>query len=169
MTRSSLGLLLLLSILPITATAKDNPERTQFGRDIHVETGEKTGDLVCINCSIYIAGEVTGDVNTIHGNITVEPGGSVAGDLAAIWGDVRAQSGSQIGGDVATVAGAVRRQQGSTVGGDIASLEGGKWLLAIFLPPLVFVGLIVALIVWLVQRNRRPTPAPAPAPTVMTR
>jgi hypothetical protein len=155
MTRSSLGLLLLLSILPITAVAKANPERTQFGRDIRVEAGEKAGDLVCINCSIYIRGEVTGDVNTIHGNITLEPGGSIGGDVAAILGDVRAQAGSRIGGDVAAVAGAVRRQPGSQVGGDIASMDGTKWLLAIFLPPLLFVGLVVALIVWLVQRGRR--------------
>jgi hypothetical protein len=169
MTRSRPGLLLLLLMLPIAALAKDIPERAQFGRDIRVGAGEKTGDLTCINCSIYIGGEVTGDVSTIHGNITVEPGASVAGDLAAIWGDVRAESGSQISGDIAAVAGGVRRQQGSNVGGDIASLEGGKWLLAIFVPPLVFVGLIVALIVWLVQRNRRRVTLAAASPGAVAR
>ncbi len=169
MTRSSLGVLLLLSISSLTAMAKDSPERTQFGRDIRVEAGEKTGDLTCINCSIHVRGEASGDVTAIHGNIMVESGGSVAGDVTAVWGDVRAESGSQIAGDLATVAGAVRRQPGSNVSGDVASLEGVKWLLAILLPPLVFIGLIIALIIWLVQRSHRPAPVAAPPSGVMMR
>ena len=162
-------LVCLVSMFSLTAAAKDNPERTQFGRDIRVEAGEKAGEVTCIDCSVHIRGAVAGDVTTIHGNIMVESGGSVAGDVTAVWGDVRMESGSQIAGDLATVAGAVRRQPGSSIGGDVASLEGVKWLLAILLPPLVFIGLIIALIIWLVQRSRRPAPVAAPPSGVMTR
>jgi hypothetical protein len=136
--------------------AKDKPELTQFGRDIRVEPGEKVGDLTCINCSIYVAGESAGEATTIHGNIIVESGGSIAGDVTAVWGDVRMQPGSQIAGDVTAVAGGVRHSTGSSIAGDVTSLEGTKWLLAIILPPIFIIGLIVALIIWLIQRSRRP-------------
>jgi hypothetical protein len=66
------------------------------------------------------------------------------------------QSGAQIGGDVTAVGGGVRRASQSLIGGDVTSLEGTRWVLAIIIPPLFIVGLIVALVIWLVQRNRRP-------------
>jgi hypothetical protein len=66
------------------------------------------------------------------------------------------QPGSQIAGDVTAVAGGVRHSTGSSIAGDVTSLEGTKWLLAIILPPIFIIGLIVALIIWLIQRSRRP-------------
>jgi hypothetical protein len=48
-------------------------------------------------------------------------------------------------------------------------MEGARWMLLILLVPLLFLGGIVALIVWLVQRSRAaPTPA-YPAGTPSTR
>ena len=80
---------------------------------------------------------------------------SVLGAAGSVMQGIAAGQAGRANQKAAEQAAAVRRQQGSSVGGDIASLEGGKWLLAIFVPPLVFIGLIVALIVWLVQRSRR--------------
>ena len=101
-------------------------------------------------------GQAAGDVTAIHGNITIEQGAEVAGDVTSIWGNIRVDSGTRIGGDVTTVAGAVRIQPQASVTGDRTSLEGTRWLLAIILPPLICIGLIVAFIIWLVQRSRRP-------------
>ncbi len=140
--------------------AASSPDRTQFGSDIHVQAGEKTADLTCINCSVYVRGQVSGDVTTVHGNIVLESGAEVAGDVTAIWGNVRTESGTQIAGDLTAVAGSVHRDPQSTSAGDVTALEGTKWLLAIIVPPIIFLGGIIALIVWLVQRNRAGAPAP---------
>jgi hypothetical protein len=148
--------LLFSLLLSATASAKENPDVTQFTRDIRVEAGQKTGDVTCINCSIYVRGQVAGDVTAIHGNITIEQGSEVAGDVTAIWGNVRVDNATRIAGDVTAVAGAARIQPQASVTGDRTSLEGTRWLLAIILPPLICIGLIVALIIWLVQRSRRP-------------
>ncbi|PYX89711.1 MAG: hypothetical protein DMG68_04175 [Acidobacteria bacterium] len=69
-------------------------------------------------------------------------------------------NGASISGDTTSVAGALRAQPQANIGGDRTSLEGKQWLAAIILPPLVVIGLIVALIVSLVQRSRRPTTMP---------
>lgn len=151
-------LLVLASCAPLFAAR--GADRTQFSRDIHIQAGEKTGDVTCINCSIYIQGQTAGDVTAVHGNVTLETGSAVAGDVTAVWGNIRAESGTQIAGDLVAVAGSVRRDPQSTASGDVTSLEGTKWLLAIVLPPLLFLGGIIALIIWLVQRNRVSAPVP---------
>jgi hypothetical protein len=140
--------------------AASSPDRTQFGTDIHVQAGEKTADVTCINCSVYVRGQVSGDVTTVHGNIVLESGAEVAGDITAIWGNVRTESSTQIAGDLTAVAGSVHRDPQSTSAGDVTALEGTKWLLAIIVPPIIFLGGIIALIIWLVQRNRAGAPAP---------
>jgi len=150
------GCLLFSLLLAASAWAKENPDLTQFNGDIRVGPGQKVGEVTCINCSIYVRGQAAGDVTAIHGNITIEQGAEVAGDVTSIWGNIRVDSGTRIGGDVTTVAGAVRIQAQASVTGDRTSLEGTRWLLAIILPPLICIGLIVAFIIWLVQRSRRP-------------
>src|SRR5712692_4848177 len=135
--------------------AEDNPSRAQTNRDIRVEPGQKVGDLSCINCSIYIRGEVAGDVFALHGNVVIEGGASVAGDIATLFGDVRVANGGSVAGDVAAIGGAGRRQRQAALAGDVASLEGKGWLLLLLLCPLVILGLMTALIVWLVHLYRR--------------
>ena len=155
---------LLLSMLCFLSlsfyAAARNQEQTQFGRDIRIDAGQKLGDVTCINCSIYIAGESSGEVTSIHGNVVLEAGGSVAGDVTAVWGDIHAQSGSNVAGEVTAVAGAVRRSPGSSIAGDVTSLEGTLWLMAVILPPLLFLGVIVALATWFVHRSRNRSGTP---------
>jgi hypothetical protein len=86
--------------------------------------------------------------------VVVENGGRIAGDVTAVWGNIRNETGSQVSGDLTAVAGAVRRDPQATVGGDITALEGRKWVLAIILPPLFGLGVLIALIIWLMQRSR---------------
>jgi hypothetical protein len=146
---------ILLGSSGIIARADANRDRFQAGHDIRVEADEHVGDITCLNCSIYVRGQVSGDILTIHGNTVLFEGAQVAGDVAALGGGVRMETGTQVGGDVASFGGAVRRDSGATVGGDVSSMPGGGWTLAIFVLPLLFLGGIVALIIWLVQRNRR--------------
>jgi cytoskeletal protein CcmA (bactofilin family) len=148
-------------LLPGTVAAEENPSRVQIGRDIIVQAGEKNSDVVCIACSIRIHGQTAGDVVAVAGSITLEQGAQVAGDTVAVVGDIRLQAGAQIAGSVTTVAGAVRRDPQATIASDVTSLEGSAWMLLILLVPLMMVGGVIALIIWLVQRSRRPVPVAA--------
>lgn len=162
--RSHLPLVICVPVLMLlfcTASfAASSPDRTQFGRDIHVQPTEKTADVTCVNCSIYIRGQVSGDATAVHGNVVLETGAEVAGDVTAIWGNVRTESGTRIAGDLTAVAGSVHRDPQSTASGDVTALEGTKWLLAIVVPPIIFLGCILALIIWLLQRDRSKVTAP---------
>ncbi len=159
--RVSTFVLSVLFLLCCTAVfAVSSPDRTQFGTDIRVQPGERTGDVTCFNCSIYFGGQAAGDVTAFHGNVIIESGAEVAGDVTAFLGNATAENGTRVAGDLTTFAGKVRREPQSTISGDVTSLQGTKWLLAIVIPPLLFFGGIIALIIWLVQRNRASPPAP---------
>jgi UDP-3-O-[3-hydroxymyristoyl] glucosamine N-acyltransferase len=138
-----------------------NRDRFQVNHDIRISPDDKVADVTCINCSVYVRGRVSGDVVTVHGNVMVEQGASIAGDLTAVGGDARLESGSQLAGDVVAIGGNVRRDPQATVGGDVTSLGGGGWVFFFFLLPVAFLGGLVALVVWLIQRSRRPAAVPS--------
>jgi predicted acyltransferase (DUF342 family) len=150
-------ILMLLGSSGMLASADANRDRFQTSRDIRVESDEHVGDVTCLNCSIYVRGQVGGDILAIHGNVVLYEGAQIGGDIASLAGNVRLESGTQVGGDVAAIGGTVRRDSGAKVGGDVASTPGAGWVAVIFALPLLFIGAIVALIIWLVQRNRRTT------------
>jgi hypothetical protein len=152
-----------IAAVPALSFAEHNPERFQMNRDIRVEPNDKTGDVTCLNCSVYIRGEVAGDIFAMNGKVVVEPGAQVTGDIATLIGDVRLDDGAKIGGDVAAIGGSVRRSPQATVAGDVNAMAGGGWvLLALLVPLLVLIGFI-ALIIWLIRRIRRPDPLPGTA------
>jgi hypothetical protein len=157
---STISLILLLGCA-LTAVAKTNADRTQFSHDIRVEVGDKAGELTCINCSVYVYGSAAGDVTAIHGSVVVESGGSVGGDITTVLGDVRVEPSAAVGGDVTAVGGTLRRQNGASVGGDVTTIESKLAILFIMASPFVLLGLIVALVVWLIQRNRQTRVVPA--------
>jgi hypothetical protein len=148
----------VVSLLASVAVAQ-KPDRVQIGRDIVVEPTDKVGDVVCILCSIHIRGQAAGDVVAVAGRIVLETGAQVAGDVVAVGGGIRLESGTQVAGGVTAVGGGVRRDPLATIAGDLTALSGGGWmLLLVFVPLLVCAGFIT-LIVWIIQRSRKPTPA----------
>ena len=157
-------LIAALMIVPIAAMGRSDTshaaERTQTNRDIWVQPGEKAGDLACLNCSVHVRGEVSGDVAAIHGNVIVEPQAEISGDIASFFGDVQVENDAHVAGDVAAMGGTIRRDPRGAIGGNQATFPRILFLL-IMLAPLVVLGLIVALIVWLVQRRRQPMPRTA--------
>jgi hypothetical protein len=154
--RTLFGTLMVLALLAAPALAQRGSDRVEINHDIFVEPGQKSGDLVCINCSIFVRGEVAGDVVTIHGNVVIEQGAHVAGDVTTVLGNLRVQGAAQIGGDAVAVGGTVRNEPQAAIGGDITSLGGAGWTVLIILLPLAFLGGFIALIVWLIARVRRP-------------
>lgn len=154
--------LLMIFLAPSTLLAAEaNADLFQFNHNIQIQPDEKVGDVTCINCSVYVRGQVAGDVTTVNGNIVAEQSAAIAGDLTVIRGNVHVENSAQVGGDVISIAGSVRRDPQATVGGDVTSLGGGGWVFLIFLLPFAVLGGIVALIIWLIQRSRRPAQVPA--------
>jgi hypothetical protein len=159
MKHACLALLLLLAVAPF-ATANESPEYTQFGHDIRIGPDQQAGDVTCIGCSIYILGEASGDVTAVGGNVVVEGDGSVGGDLTTVLGDVRLNDSAKVGGELTAVGGALRPQPGVAVGGDVTALEGRLWYWLILGPPLLMLAGLIWLVVWLLERRRRPQPVP---------
>ena len=87
--------------------------------------------------------------------------GTVKGSVVAIGGGVLLGDNASVSGDLVTVGGHLSRHPNAVVNGDVTEQSGALILVGIFLVPLLPVILIVALVVWLVRRNRRPMPAPA--------
>ena len=99
-----------------------------------------------------------GDIVAIGGSIDVD--GDVSGDAVAIFGSLRLNEDASVGGDAVTVGGRVLRHPNATVKGEISSRSGIPILIAIVVAPLLPLILIVALIVWLVNRSRRSAALP---------
>ena len=158
---SSLYVLLIALTPSAMLAAEANADRFQMNRDIRIQPDDEVGDVTCLNCSVYVLGRVSGDVTTINGNIVVEQTGTISGDVTAVRGNARVENGTQVAGDLTAIAGTVRRDPQATVGGDVTSMGGGGWVFLIFLLPFAILGGIVALIIWLIQRSRRPVTVPA--------
>src|SRR5713226_7093257 len=143
----ALSTLCVLAILPAPSAAlaaQANADRFQVNHDIHIQPEDQVGD-----------------VTTVNGNIVAEQGATISGDITTVRGNARLDNGTQVAGDVTAIAGTARRDPKATVGGDITSMGGGGWVFLVFLLPFVFLGGLVALIIWLIQRSRRPAPVPA--------
>lgn len=166
MTRLTLLVLASGLLFSLATFAKDTPEHTQFGRDIHIAADERSGDATCFGCSIYIRGQINGDATTFGGSVVLEEGASVTGDVTTFGGGIRAQAGSSALGDATTFGGYIRRDPTAKIGGDVTSFGGFGWFIAILALPLLFLAGIVALIVWLIRRSSQPqSPGYVPANT----
>jgi hypothetical protein len=163
MTRFTLLVLASMLFASLATFAKDTPEHTQFGRDIHIAADERSGDATCFGCSIYVRGQINGDATTFGGSIVLEEGASVTGDVTTFGGGLRAQAGSSALGDATTFGGHIRRDPTAKIGGDATSFGGFGWFILILALPLLFLAGIVALIVWLIRRSSRP-PSPGYVP-----
>jgi predicted acyltransferase (DUF342 family) len=152
---------LAAAVLPASAKSGGNSDRVQFGSSINVSEDEQVGDLVCIGCSIRVAG-TCGDIVAIGGRIELE--GHAKGDVVAVGGGVRLGENAQVGGDVVTIGGQLARGNGSEVNGEIVSQGGGYVIPLLIIVPLIPVILIVALIWWLITRSNRRQVQPQPYP-----
>jgi cytoskeletal protein CcmA (bactofilin family) len=161
--RANIGLPLRLSawllfVVAFTAVsfADGSHEITRTGHNISVGPGEEVSEATCFGCSIRVRGHVAGDVTAFGGSIVIEDQGQVGGDATTFGGDLRLDKGVSVHGDITVFGGRIRRDPAATVGGDTTNMGGPGWIVLIFLLPLVFFGLFVALIVWFIRRLLRP-------------
>jgi len=148
--------LIFVVVISSAAFAGGNRDRTQVGNTINIGPGEEVQDATCFGCSVRVRGHVTGDVTAFGGNVVVEQDAQVGGDTTIFGGDLRLDKDAKIARDVTVFGGRIRRDPGSTVGGDVTNMGGPGWMFLIFLMPLIFLGLFIALIVWLIRLVMRP-------------
>jgi hypothetical protein len=141
--------------LSASAFAVDS-DRTHLGHNISIEAGEEVSEATCFGCSIRVRGKVDGDVTTFGGSVVVEDGGQVAGDVTSFAGDVSLESGTSVGGDLTVFGGRVRRDSRASVGGEVDDFGWRGTTFLVFGAPFVFLGALIGLAYWIVQRVRRP-------------
>jgi hypothetical protein len=160
-----IALLILALCMPLAAldsNGGDDTDRTQYRHDIHIAAGQKAEELTCFFCSIYIAGQVAGDVTAFGGHIVISSGAAVAGDVTAFGGNVRLEDGTQVAGDIASFGGQVQKAESAKIAGDTTRVPTALFIFILILPFFVL-GVLIALVVWLVQRKRHPAGLPARA------
>jgi hypothetical protein len=148
---------LVVLVVALSSAAFADRDRTQLGHNINIGPDEDVSDATCFGCSIRVRGHVSGDVTAFGGRIVVEDRGQVNGDATAFGGDIRIDKEAKVGRDVTVFGGRIRRDPAAAVGGDVTAMGGPGWIFLIFLGPLIFLGLFVALIVWLIRRLLRPS------------
>ena len=155
--------LVLVMAAPARTFAKSGQnDRVQFFQSINVGPDEQVGDVVCLACSIHMAGTASGDTVAILGSIIVD--GTVKGDVVAVGGGIKLGEDATVGGDIVGLGGGVNRHPNAVAKGDVVSQSGPVVFMGLFLGmvvvPLLPVILVIWLIVWLVRRDRRAVPAP---------
>jgi hypothetical protein len=149
--------LLVLVIVALSSAALADHDRTQVGHTINIGPDEEVGDATCFGCSIRVRGHVSGDVTAFGGSVVVEEEGQIGGDATVFGGDIRIDKAAKIARDVTVFGGRIRRDPAAKVGGDVTTMGGPGWIFLIFLIPLIFIGLFIALIVWIIRRLLRPS------------
>jgi hypothetical protein len=150
-------------ILSTAAFAASNPDRTSWGHSISIGPNEEAAELTCLGCSIRVRGQVTGDVTAFFGSVVIEDQGQVGGDVTVFGADVRIDQEVKVAGDLTVLGGQIRRSPQASIGGDVTNIGGHGWIIPILLAPFAILGLLIAFVVWLVQRIRRPSIPPVPA------
>ena len=146
---------LFFLMLACPAVFAKGGDRVQVGKSLYVAQDEAVGDVVCIGCSIHMEGSC-GDLVAIAGSIEVD--GDVGGDAVVIGGSLHLNEHATVSGDAVAVGGRVARHPDAIVKGEVSSRSGAGILVGLVVVPLLPLILIVALIVWLVGRNRQPAP-----------
>jgi hypothetical protein len=145
------ALLLLTAIAPSFARA-DN-DRVTFGGNVTVEQDDTVNDIACAFCTVKIHGNVKGDIACAFCSVSLDSSQRISGDVAMLGGDLSLREEAEVGGDVTIAAGETNLASGASIHGTRSILPGRFWLLLPF-TPLLILGGIIWLIVYLVQRNR---------------
>jgi cytoskeletal protein CcmA (bactofilin family) len=145
------------------AFARNQSDHTSWGNNINIGPNDQASDVTCMACNIRVRGQVAGDATAIGGSIVIEGQGQVSGDVTAIAGNARLDKEAKVAGDVTVIGGELRRDPEASVSGDVTAMGGHGWMVPILVAPFVILGMLVALVVWLVQRARRPSLPPVPA------
>jgi len=146
-----MSLLALIMAAPSVLFANDGGDRVQFFQSITVGADDRVGDVVCIFCSVQMAGS-GGDVVAIFGNIVMD--GTASGDVVSVGGGIKLGEDANVSGDAVAIGQGLYRHSNAVVKGEVVSQSGPAILLGLIIIPFLPIILVVALVVWLLRRNR---------------
>jgi hypothetical protein len=152
MRRLLLVLVFLLTVIAPNFARADN-DRVTFGSNVTVQEGDTVNDIACAFCTVRIHGNVKGDIACAFCSVSLDGDQKISGDVAMFGGDLDLRQDAEVGGDVMVAAGQANLASGAMIRGSRKELPGRLWILLPF-SPLLILGGIIWLIVYLVQRNR---------------
>jgi cytoskeletal protein CcmA (bactofilin family) len=153
---------LFFSVFSLAAFGGNSHDRTQFRNDITIGPNDEATEVTCFGCNVRVRGRVSGDVTTFGGSIQIEDQAEVNGDATSFAGGLRLDGGAKVDGDVTVFGGKLRRDSAASIGGDVTNFGGGFWVVLVFGLPLIILGALIALVIWLVRLMlRRGVPATA--------
>jgi hypothetical protein len=95
---------LFLTLLLASAALGQSPgNRTYFGEDIYVASGQQIHNATCIFCSVQVEGDLTGRVVVLFGSLNLS--GRVEGGATVVGGNAVVDSQARVGGDTVVLGG----------------------------------------------------------------
>jgi hypothetical protein len=95
---------LFLTFLLASAALGQSPgNRTYFGEDIYVASGQQVHNATCVFCSVQVEGDLTGRVFVLFGSLNLS--GRVEGGATVIGGNAVVDSQARVGGDTIVLGG----------------------------------------------------------------
>jgi len=86
-------------LLAGSAHAQPDASKVSFGRDVHVEAGDRVDEVVAFGGEVRVDGQVDGDAVSFGGDVRVGASGQVHGDAVSFGGQVTVSPGGKIGGE----------------------------------------------------------------------
>jgi hypothetical protein len=93
----------LTFLLASAALGQSPGNRTYFGEDIYVASGQQIHNATCLFCSVQVEGDLTGHVFVLFGSLNLS--GRVEGGATVIGGNAVVDSQARVGGDTIVLGG----------------------------------------------------------------
>src|SRR5580692_8528519 len=114
--------LFLMFALASAALGQSPGNRTYFGEDIYVASGQQVHNATCFFCSVQVEGDLTGHVFVLFGSLNVS--GQVRRDATVIVGNAVVDSQARIGGDTVVLGGNAVYETDESLSGSAYVLGG---------------------------------------------
>ncbi|MGD0442682.1 MAG: hypothetical protein ABSA39_01985 [Edaphobacter sp.] len=109
-------------LLTVGALGQAPGNRTYFGQDIFVASGQQVHNATCLFCSVQVEGDVSGRVVVLFGSLNVS--GQVRRSATVIWGNAVVDSQARIGGDTVILGGNAVYETDESLSGSAYVLGG---------------------------------------------
>jgi len=114
---------LVFVLLFASAALGQSPgNRSYFGEDVYVASGQQVHNATCIFCSVQVEGDLTGRVFVLFGSLNVT--GHVEKGATVIGGNAVVDSQARIGGDTTVLGGNAVYESDESFGGSAYVLGG---------------------------------------------